>query len=293
MYQDEHKALKTLHDFTDSVIMSRRDELANSDKNINSSNNDDELGIKKKKAFLDMLLEATVDGKLLGNEEIREEVDTFMFAVSFCLKSDCNIIIQHLSLQGHDTTTSAISFILYNLAKHPDIQQQVFEESKMNLGDDVAKTATMQDLNKLHYLELVIKETLRMYPSAPLIGRKIFEETRLGDVTIPANTSVVIAPFFLGRDPKIFPNPLHFDPSRFDVETNNEKNNPYAYIPFSAGPRNCIGQKFAMLEMKSLTVKVVRNFQLSILKENEELELIAELVLRPQDGIVLCAKTRF
>lgn len=202
------------------------------------------------------------------------------------------ITIPFASIQGHDTTTSSISFILYNLAKYPDVQQKVFEEVQNVLGDDVGKAVTMQDLNNLRYLELVIKETLRMYPSAPLIGRKINEEVSFGDVTIPEGTNLTIAPFFLGRDPKIYSDPLKFDPLRFDVETNNEKNNPFAYIPFSAGPRNCIGQKFAMLEMKSLTSKIVRNFQLSILKENEELELIAEIVLRPENGIVLCAKSR-
>lgn len=160
------------------------------------------------------------------------------------------------------------------------------------LGDDIEKPATMQDLNNLHYLELVVKETLRLYPSAPFIGRKFSEEVSFGDITIPENTSVTISPFFLGRDPKLYPNPLHFDPMRFDAEKNNEKNNPYAYIPFSAGPRNCIGQKFAMLEMKSLTSKVIKNFELSIKKENEELELVAELVLRPENGIVLQAKAR-
>ena len=193
--------------------------------------------------------------------------------------------------QGHDTTTSGISFVLYNLAKYPDIQQKVFEEIS-TLGEDVHKTLTMQDLNNLRYLELVIKESLRLYPSAPFIGRKITEEVTLGDVIIPEGTTMMISPFFLGRSPKIYQNPLNFDPSRFDVETNNERSNPFAYVPFSAGPRNCIGQKFAMLEMKSLTSKIIRNFQLSIKKENEELDLISELILRPENGIVLCATSR-
>lgn len=118
---------------------------------------------------------------------------------------------------------------------YPDIQQKVYEEVQQVFGKNLSKSVTMQDLNNLNYLELVIKETLRLFPSVPFFGRNIFEDMTFGDVTIPANTSATIAPYYLGRDPKIFPEPLKFDPSRFDKETNNEKNNPYAYVPFSAG----------------------------------------------------------
>lgn len=82
LYQKEQETLKTLHGFTNQVILSRRNELASSNNNVKSINNDDDVGIKKKTAFLDMLLQATIDGEPLTNEEIREEVDTFMFAVS-------------------------------------------------------------------------------------------------------------------------------------------------------------------------------------------------------------------
>lgn len=182
--------------------------------------------------------------------------------------------------------------MLYNLAKYPEIQQKVFDEARHELGDDPEKTVTMQQLNNLSYLELVIKESLRLYPSVPIFGRKVNKNLTIGDVTIPEGTSVNISPFFNGRDPNIFPDPLKFDPSRFDVELNNEKNNPYAYVPFSAGPRNCIGQKFAMLEMKSAASKIIRNFELSISEENGKLVLLSELILRAENGIVLCAKQR-
>lgn len=112
-------------------------------KNITEENLEDEFGSKKKMAFLDLLLQSKVDGKPLDDEGIREEVDTFMF-------------------EGHDTTTSGISFVLLNLAKYPEIQQQVFEECQLVLGDK--KSATMQDLNQLNYTEKVIKESFRIFP---------------------------------------------------------------------------------------------------------------------------------
>jgi cytochrome P450 family 4 len=184
---------------------------------------------------------------------------------------------------------SGISFTLYNLAKYPEIQQKVFEEVKSNLGDG---NASMQDLNGLNYLELVIKETLRLYSSVPFYGRHLTEDATFNDYTIPAGTMLTMSPFLLGRDAKLFPDPLKFDPMQFAVETNNEKNNPYAFIPFSAGPRNCIGQKFAMLEMKSIVSKIIKNFELSIKKENEKLHLCSHLVLRSENGIVLNVQKR-
>ncbi|CRK96913.1 CLUMA_CG010305, isoform A [Clunio marinus] len=272
MSKREQKLLKILHDFTDSVIVSRRKELEEGTSHADKNEND--FGIKKRTAFLDLMLQSQIDGNPLSNSDIREEVDTFMF-------------------EGHDTTKSGICFILYNLAKYPEIQEKVFEECRTNLGNDPQQPVTMNELNNLHYLEMVIKETLRLYPSVPFFGRNLKEDTTLGHLTLPKGTSVSISPFFLGRDPEIYPDPLKFDPLRFEVETNNEKNNPYAYVPFSAGPRNCIGQKFAMLEMKSIVSKVIRNFKVFISKEHENLKLISELILRPENGIVLMVKSRF
>jgi cytochrome P450 family 4 len=185
--------------------------------------------------------------------------------------------------------SSGISFTLYNLAKYPEIQQKVSEEVKSNLGDG---NASMQDLNNLNYLELVIKENLHLYSSVPFFGRSIKEDTKFGEYTIPAGITLNAAPYLVGRDPKNYENPLKFDPMRFAAETNNENNNPYAFIPFSAGPRSCVGQKFAMLEMKSILSKIIRNFELSIKKENEQLELCAPLTLQPANGIVLNIKSR-
>lgn len=124
------------------------------------------------------------------------------------------------------------------------MQQKVFEEARNVFGDDLTNPVVMKDLNDLHYLDLVIKETLRLYPSVPFFGRKIREEITIGDITFPEKCSVTVAPYFMGRDPKIFEDPLKFDPNRFNVETNYEKNNPFSYVPFSAGPRNC--EEFAL-----------------------------------------------
>ena len=155
--------MKILYSFTDSVIIKRRKDLENNHKNKEDDVDDikfDDVGAKRKLALLDVLLQSTIDGKPLTNLDIREEVDTFMFA-------------------GHDTTTSAISFCLYNLAKHPAIQQKVFDEIRNVIGDDVNQPVTQKILNDLHYLELVIKESLRLFPAVPIFGRVAQEDIKI------------------------------------------------------------------------------------------------------------------
>lgn len=97
---------------------------------------------------------------------------------------------------------------------------------------------------------------------------------------------MIIAPYFMSRDPEIWKDPLKFIPERFDVETTAEKMNPYAYIPFSAGSRNCIGQKFAMLEIKSTVSKVLRHYHLSI-EDGFEPQEALELVIKSQNGVMI------
>lgn len=152
----QDKALKVLHGFTDKVIQTRREEIVKK-KNENSDEKLNDDGIKKKMAFLDVLLLPSPDGRQLTNMDIREEVDTFMF-------------------EGHDTTTSALSFLFYNIGKYPEVQRKLFEEIRSVLGDDKTKTVGLKELNEFHYMELVIKETLRLYPSVPIIGRSINDD---------------------------------------------------------------------------------------------------------------------
>jgi cytochrome P450 family 4 len=152
----QKELLKILHGFTDSVIISRREELMKKGGKSEENDDTDDVGVRKKMAFLDVLLQSTIEGKPLNNMDIREEVDTFMF-------------------EGHDTTSSGIAFCLYNLAKHPEVQQKAFEEIRQVFGDDLERATTLKDLNDLHYLENVIKESLRLYPSVPFYARKISE----------------------------------------------------------------------------------------------------------------------
>lgn len=222
---------------------------------------DDDFGARKKLALLDILLGATIDGKPLSDDDIREEVDTFTFA-------------------GHDTSASALTFILYNIAKYPDIQKRMYEEIVEVVGPDSIEL-TLHTLNELRYLDLVIKESLRMFPPVPMIARHATERAEIEGTTIPVGTIVGVDIFEMHRDSDYFEDAETFNPDRFDVVRETGKSNPFTYIPFSAGNRNCIGQKFAQYEIKTAVTKILQAFTLELLTPDFEPALKAEIVLKP------------
>ncbi|XP_035776557.1 cytochrome P450 4c3-like [Anopheles albimanus] len=285
-YRDHQKCLAILHEFSNRVIHERKEEirqqrLSKEDGNNNHSaerngtaadgnNNGDflsheEIGRKKRLAFLDLLIEASQDGTVLSHEDIREEVDTFMF-------------------EGHDTTSAAISWILLLLGGDPAIQERIVEEIDLIMGGDRERFPTMQELNEMKYLEACIKEGLRLYPSVPLIARHLTEDVDIDGYTLPAGTTAMIVVYQLHRNPDVFPNPDKYNPDHFLPE-NCRGRHPYAYIPFSAGPRNCIGQKFALLEEKSIISAVLRKYRIEAVDRRENLTLLGELILRPKNGL--------
>lgn len=263
------KCLKTIREFTLSIIEKRRSALIELDENGENLRKDvDSSGLKRKMALLDILLQTTIDGRPLTNEEIREEVDTFMFA-------------------GHDTTASAITFLLYVMAKYPEVQQKVYEEAVSVLGDSIETPITLSALNDLKYLDLVVKESLRMFPPVPYISRSTIKEVELSGCNIPVDTNITVGIYNMHHNPKYFPEPEKFIPERFEAERGVEKQHPYAYVPFSAGSRNCIGQKFAQYEIKSTISKVVRLCRMELIRPGYEPPLKAEMILKPQDELPL------
>nr|ULR85497.1 cytochrome P450 [Spodoptera frugiperda] len=220
----------------------------------------DGIGTKKRLAMLDLLLEAEEKGQI-DMDGIRDEVNTFMF-------------------EGHDTTALALTFGLMLLADHEDVQERIYEECQTILGD--SEHVTMSNLADMKYLEAVIKEVLRLYPSVPFIGREITEDFKLGDITVKKGTTVDVHIYELHRRADMFPEPEKFMPERF---LGTELKHPYAYVPFSAGPRNCIGQRFAMQEMKTTLSELVRHFKIVPKVKGARPRIMVDLVLRPVDPI--------
>ncbi|XP_058814197.1 cytochrome P450 4g15-like [Topomyia yanbarensis] len=228
-------------------------------------NDENDIGEKRRLAFLDLMIETTKSGADLTDEEIKEEVDTIMF-------------------EGHDTTAAGSSFVLCLLGIHQDIQDRVYKEIKQIFGDSNRK-ATFNDTLEMKYLERVIFETLRMYPPVPIIARKLTQDVRLAshDYVIPTGTTVVIGTYKLHHREDIYPNAEVFNPDNFLPERTQNRHY-YSYIPFSAGPRSCVGRKYAMLKLKVLLSTVLRNYRVvSDLKETD-FKLQADIILKRTDG---------
>ncbi|KRT82267.1 cytochrome P450, partial [Oryctes borbonicus] len=263
------KFVSILHNTTNRVINERKEALKH--KHGKSEHViDDDFVNKKRKAFLDLLLEVAEGGDVITYEQIREEVDTFLF-------------------EGHDTTTTSISWTLFLLGLYPNVQEKVYEEVSQFLQDD--KRLSFADLKQLKYLERVIKESLRLYPSVPGISRLAAKDIAIEDYIIPAGTSINILIYDLHRNEKHFANPNKFDPDRFLPEICKDRH-PYAYIPFSAGPRNCIGQKFALSEEKTVLSYIIRNYKIKSTQTMDNVRPISDLVLRPEEGIYIILEKR-
>ncbi|CAN7942101.1 unnamed protein product, partial [Ixodes hexagonus] len=192
---------------------------------------------------------------------------------------------------GHDTTAVGISWALYLIGLHPRVQERIQDELEDIFGSDTERDATMNDIRRMKYLECVIKEAQRLFPSVPLIARLLQQDWKYDGYIVPKGTVCLVAIYVLHRDPDAFPNPEEFIPERFLPE-NGAGRHPFAYVPFSAGPRNCIGQRFAMMEMKTLVSRVLRNYTLHSMDQRDKIQLAAELVLRPRDGLRMKLKSR-
>ncbi|CAG7710835.1 unnamed protein product [Allacma fusca] len=259
--------MTTLHNFTDSVIKKRKTMSPVLD-NDTASGSVDEIYWhgKRRLAFLDLLLTAQQNPENnLTDADIREEVDTFMF-------------------EGHDTTSASLGWTTYLLGRHPQYQVKVHEELDRIFKGDKRRAVTTKDLSEMKYLEMCIKEALRLFPSVPYFSRKISTDLVLDEThTIPAGSNVVITLMPMHRNPTTFPDPETYLPDRF-LSENAAKRHPMAYIPFSAGPRNCIGQKFALMEEKVILANLFRNFKVEALDSLDKITVMTEVVTRPKNG---------
>ncbi|XP_070824233.1 cytochrome P450 3A27-like [Chaetodon trifascialis] len=167
---------------------------------------------------------------------------------------------------GYETSSSTMAFVAHNLATNPHTQKI--------LQDEIDKTfpekgpPTYEALMQMEYLEMVINESMRLYPIANRLERVSKSSVEINGVTIPKGTVTMIPLYILHRDPALWPEPDAFKPERFGKE-NKDNIDPYSFLPFGAGPRNCIGMRFALMMMKLALVEILRNFSFVTCKETE------------------------
>ncbi len=180
-------------------------------------------------------------------------------------------------LAGHETTALALGYALYLLAAHPAAQGRLQQEFAAVLA---GREPGWLDLPQLRYTRRVIFEAMRLYPPADIIGREAIEECVIGDLRVPAGTTLFMSQWVMHHDARYFPDPWTFDPDRWTEEF--EKSLPrFAYFPFGAGPRSCIGQTFAMTEAVLLLAAICGRFEFRP-DPAFKLELLPSITLRPR-----------
>lgn len=239
------------------------------------------------------MVETARTGGNFTDDDIRDEVNTIMFEVCY-FRFPLSIMLCYMFSfwQGHDTTAAGSSFVLTMLGLHKDIEQRVMKEIEGIFGDS-KRACTFADTLEMKYLERVILEALRMYPPVPLIARKVNEDVRLthAKYVIPKGATVVIPQIFIHRSAELYKNPLKFDPDNFLPERTQNRHH-YAFIPFSAGPRSCVGRKYAMLKLKVLLSTILRNYKVSSPIKEEDFKLQADIILKRAEGFQLIIEPR-
>ncbi|XP_076216861.1 ultra-long-chain fatty acid omega-hydroxylase isoform X2 [Aptenodytes patagonicus] len=257
------QACATVHSFTAAVVQRRRQAL-------------DRLGRQawleshqgRSMDFIDLLLlTKDKDGNTLSDEDISAEADTFMF-------------------EGHDTTASGLAWLLYNLARHPQYQERCRQEVRELLKGRDVEEIEWEDLSRLPFTTMCIKESLRLHPPVTAVSRCCTEDIALRDGrVIPKGIICLMSIYGTHHNPDVWPEPQVYNPLRFSLE-NSQGRSPLAFIPFSAGPRNCIGQNFAMAELKVVAALTVARFTIR-LDAGRPPRRKPELILRTEDGLWL------
>jgi len=206
-----------------------------------------------KSDLVGLLLSAS-DGESVDDKYIVDEVRTFLAA-------------------GHETTGNLLSWCMHFLGKHPDIQEKIFEKVKSVIGDG---QPTAESLSKLRYTKAVLEETLRMRPIIPVMSWRIsHQDVELGGKKFPAGTRLMVYPMAVHWNEKNFANAQQFLPERF---LNDEKRHPFSFIPFGAGPRNCIGQKFGLQEATILVSLMMQSFRV-VLPEPDNMKPMVHVTM--------------
>uniref|UniRef100_A0A8C6LD53 unspecific monooxygenase n=1 Tax=Nothobranchius furzeri TaxID=105023 RepID=A0A8C6LD53_NOTFU len=186
---------------------------------------------------------------------------------------------------GYETSSSSLTFLAHSLATNPEVMKKLQEEIDATFPNKAP--IEYQALMEMEYLDCVINESLRIYPIAPRLERVAKASVEINGLLIPKDMVVLVPTWPIHRDPELWPEPEKFKPERFS-KANKEKIDPYTYMPFGAGPRNCIGMRFALVMMKLAIVEILQRYSFSVCKETEiPIEMDIQGLLMPKRPIKL------
>ena len=215
--------------------------------------------------LLAMLMEAEDEetGERMTNQQLRDECITLFSA-------------------GHETSANALTWTLYLLSQHHDIRKRLQQEVDTVLAGRIPQ---FSDLPKLNYTLKVIQESMRLYPPAWVIGREALEADSIDGYPIKKGDQVMLTIFALHRQEAFWPNPERFDPERFTKEAIKSRQK-HAYLPFGGGPRFCIGNNFALMEMQLILPMILQRYQLDLVPDHK-VEVEPLITLRPKYGMMM------
>ena len=227
-------------------------------------------GKKAREDLLSMLLEAQDEGSgsVMSNEQLRDEAIT-------------------LFLAGQETTANSLTWTMYLISQHPEVDKKMQDEIAEVLG---GKLPALDDLGKLSYTERVFKEALRIYPPAWAVARRAIEDYDLGGYCVPRGTDIFMSQFVVHRDPRFYKDPLRFDPDRWTPEFEAELPK-FAYFPFGGGPRRCIGEPFAWMEGVIVLSTLMSGWKMRLVP-NQKIEPEALITIRPKHGVKMILEKR-
>jgi cytochrome P450 len=185
-----------------------------------------------------------------------------------------------LLVAGHETSSNALSWILYLLSTHPDCLERVRQEFYSVLEE---RPLGHSDVLKFEFTMQVINEALRLYPPFWMIDRVAVSDDRVGDKVIPAGSTVIVYVYGAHHSSRYWENPEKFDPERFTKEE-MKRRTPFTYLPFGGGPRVCIGQHYAMLQILMILSELIRRYDFELVP-GQTIEPRPMVILRPKHGI--------
>jgi len=219
--------------------------------------------------LLSMLMSARdADGNVMSDKQIRDEA-LILFAA------------------GHETTANALSWTWYLISKHPEVEEKLRREVDTVLG---SKRPSYDDVPKLVYTTNVLTEGMRIYPPAWILTRQALNDCVIGGFSVPAGTDVLMSQYVVHHDGRFFKDPEKFDPDRWTMEF-RAKLPKFAYFPFGGGPRGCVGEPFAWMEGVLIIARMAQSWNFT-LAENQKVEMLPRITLRPKNGIRMIATQR-